>query len=239
MEVVSSEVKYSSGDITIFAYLSRPKEGESFPAILILHGTEGYKKHHEDYARKLAENGYVTLAMCWFGCPGGRNSLFDIELGDISSTVEYLKSLDYVDKNRIGVIGFSRGASLAILSACRIRDFKATVEYYGPHTITSAFKKIIQSSPSGQEYGIENINGPVLILNGAEDKIVRVEMAYKLEQLLKGHNKVYEIKIYPGVDHGFNWKVYPRAYNAPAAQDAWNRTVVFFDKYFWATEYRA
>jgi carboxymethylenebutenolidase len=233
VEVVSSNVDFPGGGLTISGYLSRPKVEGRLPAVLILHGTEGFQNHHKEYARELAENGYVALAMCWFGCSGGRNSLSEIELGDISSTVEYLKSLEYVDKNRIGVIGFSRGASLALLSASRIRDFKAVVDYYGPARISSAFSKILQTSPTGSEYGIENINGPVLILHGTDDQTVKVRAAYILEDLMKKHGKIYEIKIYPGVGHAFNWVDGKGLYNAAAAEDAWNRTVAFLDKYLW------
>ncbi|MFQ5825973.1 MAG: dienelactone hydrolase family protein [Dehalococcoidia bacterium] len=44
------------------------------------------------------------------------------------------------------------------------------------------------------------------------------------------------MKIYPGVGHAFNWEDRPGLYDAPAAKDAWSRTVSFLDKYLWATK---
>jgi carboxymethylenebutenolidase len=233
VETVSSTVRYPSGGITLSGYLSRPMLEDRFPAVVILHGTEGYQDHHKEFAERLAANGYVALAVCWFGCSGGRSSLSEIELVDVVNTVSYLKSLNYVDEDRIGVVGFSRGASLALLSASRIREFKAVVEYYGPARISSAFKKILQTSATGSDYGLENLNGPVLILHGTDDQIVKVRAAYSLENILKNNNKVYEKRIYKGVGHAFNWKDGKGVYNHVAAEDAFNRTVAFFDKYLW------
>ncbi|HDY73919.1 MAG TPA: hypothetical protein ENH51_02260 [Euryarchaeota archaeon] len=180
---------------------------------------------------ELAEQGYVALAMCWFGCGGGRNTYGDIELGDIQAAVDYLKSLETVDGNQRGVVGFSRGSSLGLAAAGEMSDFTAVVDYYGASVISDSFTKIIQASPTGRNYEIQNLNGAVLILHGDGDETVKVGAAYSLEKQLQKYGKPYEMKIYPGVGHAFNWVDGRGEYNSQAASDAWNRTLAFFDKH--------
>jgi carboxymethylenebutenolidase len=63
---------------------------------------------------------------------------------------------------------------------------------------------------------------PILILHGAQDRIVPVDRAHELEQLLKEHRIPYEIKIYPDQGHVFQ---------GLAQLDALRRVAVFFKKH--------
>jgi carboxymethylenebutenolidase len=62
----------------------------------------------------------------------------------------------------------------------------------------------------------------VLILHGEEDKTVPVEEAYHVEQILEKKQIAYEMKIYPGVGHGFSGEVW---------RDAGLRTLGFLQKH--------
>jgi carboxymethylenebutenolidase len=66
-----------------------------------------------------------------------------------------------------------------------------------------------------------------LILHGENDSVVPVEEAHKLEHLLKEQHAIYQIKIYPHLDHGFDG---PEG-DPGASKDAWEQTMAFFDKY--------
>ncbi|MFQ6114224.1 MAG: alpha/beta hydrolase family protein [bacterium] len=48
-------------------------------------------------------------------------------LDDVFAAVDYVKKLDYVDSNRIGIMGFSRGALLTFEAGIRRSDFKAII----------------------------------------------------------------------------------------------------------------
>ena len=63
---------------------------------------------------------------------------------------------------------------------------------------------------------------PVLILHGEQDKTVPVEEAYHLQQILEKKQVAYEMKIYPGVGHGFSGDVW---------RDAGLRTLRFLEKH--------
>ena len=68
---------------------------------------------------------------------------------------------------------------------------------------------------------------PVLILQDAQDQVVKVQPATQLDTLLSQKRRPHEIKIYAHAGRGFN-------FDAPAGTDgtdASQRTVRFFDKY--------
>ena len=112
-----------------------------------------------------------------------------------------------VDAGRIGLLGFSLGAYLALSVASVEPRVKAVVEFFGgiPEEL-HGFKRM----------------APVLILHGEQDRIVPVSEAIRLQQLLQRTGSPYEIKIYPDAGHGFNGLQF---------LDAGQRTLKFLRKY--------
>ena len=108
--------------------LFSPKEfefGVKYPAIIVGHPMGATKEQSAMlYAQKMAEKGYITLAidLSFWGESKGkpRNSVApEIYTEDISAAVDYLVTRDYIDKSRIGVIGICGSGSFA-LSAAKI-----------------------------------------------------------------------------------------------------------------------
>ncbi len=84
------------------------------------------------YAQKLAEMGYVTLAidLSYWGQSEGqpRNAVLpDMYSEDFSAAVDYLRTLDSVDPERIGAIGICGSGSFAISAAKIDPRIKAVV----------------------------------------------------------------------------------------------------------------
>ena len=113
-------------NMKIAANLFVPKnieKGKKYPAIIVGHPFGATKEQSANlYAQKMGEQGYVTLALdlsFWGESEGEpRNSVSpDIYAEDFSAAVDYLSTLDYVDKNNIGVIGICGSGSLAISEA--------------------------------------------------------------------------------------------------------------------------
>lgn len=71
---------------------------------------------------------------------------------------------------------------------------------------------------------------PVLGSFGALDRNPTPDEVRRLEAEPNTHGKVCGIKIYPGADHGFNCDERP-SYHAEASQDAWGRTLGWFQRY--------
>ncbi|KFE47041.1 alpha/beta hydrolase [Pseudomonas syringae] len=95
------------------------------PAIIVGHPMGAVKEQSSNlYAQKLAEQGFVTLAvdLSFWGESAGppRNAVSaEIYAEDFSAAVDYLGSQTFVDRNRIGVLGIC-GSGSFVISAAKI-----------------------------------------------------------------------------------------------------------------------
>lgn len=98
-------------------------KSKKYPAIIVGHPMGAVKEQSAVlYATKMAERGFVTLAVdlaFWGGSEGQpRNAVSpDMYAETFSAAVDYLDTLPYVDKNRIGIIGICGSGSFAISAA--------------------------------------------------------------------------------------------------------------------------
>ncbi|UXM94465.1 alpha/beta hydrolase [Bartonella sp. HY329] len=123
------------GNLFIPNNLDRSKKNA---AIIVGHPMGAVKEQASNlYAQKLAEQGFVTLAIdlsYWGESAGEPRNLVSPEIyaDDFSAAVDYLGTQDYIDKNRIGVLGICGSGSFAISAAKidpRLRAI-ATVSMY-------------------------------------------------------------------------------------------------------------
>ncbi len=189
--------RFASGGVPITAEWFRADTARR-PAVLILHGADGMARA-ETYrfgAQALAASGFHVVLIRYFDRTGDtrakRSSLRQdapLWLGTIRDAVTYVSAQPDVDRERVAVVGFSLGASLALAAAGEDARIKAVIDVFGP-------------VPEGAE-GAARMP-PVLILHGARDRLVPVEHAHRLEKLLKARAVPHEVKIYPDQGHGFS-----------------------------------
>jgi uncharacterized protein len=120
--------------ITIAAVINFPEgfaEGKKYPTVIVAHPGGGVKEQTAGlYARKLAENGFVTIAFdaSYQGeSTGEPRQLEDpyIRTEDVSAVVDYLTTRPYVDPDRIGGMGICAGAGYTANAAINDRRIKA------------------------------------------------------------------------------------------------------------------
>ncbi|MCL1604078.1 alpha/beta hydrolase [Succinatimonas hippei] len=93
------------------------KKGVKYPAVIIEHPMGAVKEQGSNlYAQKLAEKGFVTLAidLSFWGESEGqpRNAVLpDVYAEDFSAAVDFLGSSDFVDRDKIGVLGICGSGS--------------------------------------------------------------------------------------------------------------------------------
>lgn len=92
--------------------IARPRDDHPRPGVLMLHGSDSSRLDHA--ASLLASEGYVVLALRWFGAEDRPAHLVDIELNDIDAAINYLLASEWVIGHQVAVIGLSRGAELAL-----------------------------------------------------------------------------------------------------------------------------
>lgn len=113
-------------NMNIVGNLYKPKnmkEGEKLPALIVGHPMGAVKEQSSNlYAQKMAEKGYVTLAidLSFWGESEGepRNAVLpDMYAEDFSAAVDFLGSSNFVDRESIGVIGICGSGGFAISAA--------------------------------------------------------------------------------------------------------------------------
>jgi carboxymethylenebutenolidase len=76
---------------------------------------------------------------------------------------------------------------------------------------------------------VPKINAAVFAVYGELDSRINSGIP-AIEEAMTENNKIYEKMIYPNAGHAFNNDTGSR-YNPEAAQDAWARSLAWFDKY--------
>lgn len=205
----------------VWGVLETPRMPGPHPGVVLLHGSFGWRPVYAQYAKALADSGFVALAINYFAETGrdtarGQSTRMWLDWqASIGSAVEYLRSLPSVSKEHLGLVGFSRGAFLAVSVASSTPGVKAVVDFFGGiNTSTNSLENQVRNFP------------PLLIFHGDADTIVPIQFAYNLlDAVMKAGGDV-EMHIYPGAQHAFNATFSP-AYNDTAASDSFRRTVEF------------
>jgi dienelactone hydrolase len=113
-------------DGLVAAYFA-PADGARHPGIIILNGSDGGLQR--DTAALLARHGFCTLAVAYFGIGSLPRYLSDIPIETVEHAINDLRGMHEVGANKIGVVGFSKGAELALVSASRFAAIRAVVAY--------------------------------------------------------------------------------------------------------------
>lgn len=128
-------------DIVGTLYMPTENSSEPRPAVLLLHMFRSNRRSWRTVAPQLAEAGYVVLAidMRGHGLTGSTVDWLQAE-EDHKSAVAFLASLPEVDKERIGVMGGSIGANMALVAGAVDENVRAVIllspglDYFGVTT---------------------------------------------------------------------------------------------------------
>lgn len=127
-----SAITIQKGPIQLAGLVHKPTvSGSEFPALIIVHPGGGVKEQTAAlYAKKLAQKGFV--AVCYDashqGESGGEPHFLEDpsqRVSDVWSVVDYLEKLDYVDSNKIAVVGICAGGGYATAAAKTDHRLKA------------------------------------------------------------------------------------------------------------------
>jgi dipeptidyl aminopeptidase/acylaminoacyl peptidase len=233
-------IKYKSSDgLEIPAILYKSKnipKGKTLPTLIMPHGgpTAQYFFDFDMIGQILANEGYVLLLPNVRGSTGYGRKFQDMnlmdwggkDLEDVAAGADYLKSLPYVDKARIGIFGASYGGFMTFIAvtkkpklwaaACAwigISCLKTFYEHSQPH-----FKYFIRMNMGDPEKNsklwedrsalnfVQNIRCPILMIHGMHDPRCPVEESRqfrdKLVELGKKEREDFEYVEFGEEGHG-------------------------------------
>jgi len=215
-------VSYDAGGTKVSGYLVRLKGGARRPAVIVVHENRGLNPHIKDVARRLALEGFLTLAPDMLSPLGGTPADED-QARDMISTLNVADTarcsaaaVPFLERHaestgKVGAVGFCWGGGIINRIAVLAPDLKAGVVYYGLQVPAEEVKAI---------------QAPLLLHYAGLDQRVNAGIpAY--EAALKAHHKRYTIYVYENANHAFNNDTSNR-YDKPAAELAWSRTIAFF-----------
>lgn len=127
-------VKYKLNGLDIVANVYTPANYDpkrKYPAIVVAHPNGGVKEQVAGlYAQRLAEKGYITIAMdaAYQGGSGGEPRNVDKpanRIEDIHGAADFITQYAGVDKDRLGVLGICGGGGYTLAAAQSDKRFKA------------------------------------------------------------------------------------------------------------------
>ncbi|HOZ13180.1 MAG TPA: S9 family peptidase [Tenuifilaceae bacterium] len=239
--VAAEVVRYKSFDgLDIPAIFYKPldaTEKNKVPALIWVHGGPGGQSRVGYFAliQYLTNNGYAILAVNNRGSSGYGQTFYkmddqnhgDKDLMDCVYGKKYLQSLEYIDADKIGIIGGSYGGFMTMAAMTSKPDeFKVGVNLFGVtnwlRTLKSippfwaSFKNALYAemgdpttADSVRLYNISplfhanNVKNPVMVLQGANDpRVLQVE-SDEIVEAIKKNGVPVEYVIFPDEGHGF------------------------------------
>ncbi|MCK9908151.1 dienelactone hydrolase family protein [Microbacteriaceae bacterium K1510] len=217
------------------AELFKPKGNGPFPAVVLMHGCGGWQSavlsglhSHTQY---FLDHGYAVLNLDSFGSRGTSGGTvcestarlvraLDYRTYDAFDALRYMRSLSYVDKDNIFLMGQSNGGSVAINAAKNRRHdgYRAVAAYY----------------PWCGSLGGANVklSAPLIIFSGGRDDWVPAQLC-RHKHAIGASLKVVE---YASAAHSFDLPIESQRYlgkligfNPSATADSRARMLAFFD----------
>jgi carboxymethylenebutenolidase len=227
-------------DCALPAYTATPTGPGPWPGAVVVHDLFGMSDDLRSQADRLAAAGYLTVAPDLFGRSGGklaniRDAFKQLAAGsgtvfdDIEAARASLAGSDRCT-GAVGIVGFSLGGAFALLSAARPGFAAASINY--------------AQVPDNADELLSDCC-PVVASYGGRDKPLAA-MPELLAGALIEARVGYDLKIYRDSGHGFMnrgssaFHAVVKAVTATSAhvgyqeqdaEDAWNRTIEFFDSH--------
>ncbi|HCT30650.1 MAG TPA: dienelactone hydrolase [Bacteroidales bacterium] len=234
-------VTYQVEGVTLkgFVVYDESVKGER-PAILVVHEWWGLNDYAKMRARKLAELGYIAMAVDIFG--DGKTAANPKEAQELTSifynnpqlaksrldaAIKKVKEYSQTNPNKIVAIGYCFGGSVVLNSAKLGSNLNGVVSFHGGLNGVPASKDLLKAK--------------VLVCHGASDKFVSQHDVDSFKHQMDSIGADYTFKQYANATHAFTnpeatrvGKEFgmPIEYNAQADKDSWNDMKAFFDKIF-------
>jgi len=210
------------------------------PGVLVVHEWWGLNDYTKMRAKKLAELGYIAMAVDLFG--DGKNAANPQEAMQMTSpfykdmqmaksrldaALTKLKEMPETDGANVAAIGYCFGGAVVLNSAKLGENLKGVVSFHGGLAGVPANKDLLKAK--------------VLVCHGGSDKFVSMRDLDVFKHGMDSIGADCSVKIYANATHAFTnpdaTKIgkefnLPIEYNAEADKNSWNDMKVFFAALF-------
>lgn len=202
---------------------AEPRGEGPFPGLVVIHEISGLNQDIRDITRRLAGENYVAVAVDLFS---GRNRavclarvfygllvrpLGNGTVAEIQAALNVLRGHPKVDPSRTGAIGFCMGGSYALQLACVDEEMRAASIFYAQNP--RPLSALAEACP---------------IVGSYPERDFTAKAGAELESRLERYEVPHDIRTYPGARHSF-FNSQGGSYDEEAADDAWRRTMSFFE----------
>jgi dipeptidyl-peptidase-4 len=233
-KMTMTTVKGANG-IDLNAYMITPPnfdQNKKYPVLMFQYSGPGSQQVADKFPQQyyfwhqmLAQKGYIIVCADGTGT-GMRGQEFKkktyLQLGKLESddqiaVAKYLGGLPYVDKDRIGIWGWSYGGFMSAICITKGNDvFKAAVAVapvtnwrYYDNIYTERYMRTPQENPTGYddnapEKMAPNLKGKFLLIHGTGDDNVHFQNSMMLNEALIQNNKKFDSEYYPNKTHGIS-----------------------------------
>jgi len=239
--IKEENVTYSADGVTLKGYIAYDQnlKGKR-PAILVVHEWWGLNDYPKMRARKLAELGYIAMAVDIFG--DGKIAANPQEAQEytkpfyqnpglaktrLDAAIKKIKEYAQTDPSNVAAIGYCFGGGVVLNSARLGSDLKGVVSFHGGLSGAPANKDLLKAR--------------ILVCHGGSDKFVSQKDIDSFKHQLDSIGANYSFKVYPNATHAFTnpdaTKIgkqfnMPIEYNEEADKNSWNDMKVFFKSLF-------
>lgn len=223
------DIHYLSDSLIVSGFILKPIIANNNSQLPLLIFNRGGNKDYgaiEDkqlkYLTELATHGYVVMASQYRGnaFSEGIDEFGGNDLNDVECLISIAENLDYIDHKNIGVLGYSRGGIMTYLLSQSTDKIKAIATVGAvtdlfisakkrPYLYENVFKELIGDSINNRQefikrsssYWTKDINEPLLLLHGIDDKHVHISQAQNLKDSLVKYNKHFKNVFFEGGNH--------------------------------------
>ena len=226
------------------AWMIKPpdfKKNKEYPLLMYVYGGPGINTVNDDWEwmnyfwwQMLAQKGYIVVSVDARGT-GFRGKDFKhstyLQLGkfeteDQIEAAKKLGSYKYIDKNRIGIFGWSYGGYMSSLCITKGADVFSTAIAVAPVTnwryydniYTERFMRTPQENGDNYDVNspinhVDKLKGNYLLIHGTADDNVHFQNALEMVNALVNANKQFDFFAYPDRNHGIyggytRWHLY-------------------------------
>lgn len=228
--------KFNTSDgVELNGWVMKPKNfdaNKKYPVLMYVYGGPGSQSvtntfGYFDYVwyQMLCQKGYIIACVDGRGT-GARGTEFEkqvygkmgkLELNDQIEGAKYFASLPYVDKDRIGIWGWSFGGYMSALCITAGADYFKTAVAVAPVTnfryydniYTERYLGLPKDNPSGYDDNspityADKLKGNLLVVHGSTDDNVHFQNTMDFVNALVKANKQFEMQVYPNRNHNIS-----------------------------------